>query len=53
MNEITETATPGGTGVSAIAGNATGFASGGIGTISRVGDKKKKKKKTEDQKKQK
>lgn len=51
MNEITETATPGGTGVSAIAGNATGFASGGIGTISRTVSKKKKK--TEDQKKQK
>lgn len=52
MNEITETATSGGIGVGNIAGNATGFASGGIGTtISRVGDKKKKK--TEDQKKQK
>lgn len=45
---ISETATAGGTSAGGIASSGNGFASGGIGTLSRAGTvaKKKKKKKT-------
>lgn len=50
INEIiSETATAGGTGAGAVASSTAGgngFASGGIGTISRAGNIPKKKKKT-------
>ena len=42
---VSETATAGATSAGGIAGTANGFASGGIGTISRAGTKKRKKKK--------
>lgn len=47
INEIIkETATAGGTGAGGISSTGNGFASGGIGTLSRAGTITKKKKKT-------
>ena len=42
---VSEMSTAGGTGAGAIAGTANGFASGGIGTLSRAGTVSKRKKK--------
>lgn len=50
LREITETATSGGSSAGGIASTGNGFASGGIGTLSRAGTIQKKKSKSKPKK---